>query len=310
MRRLFPLCAALLATLAAPARAAPVAPINAVVGDASWLARYGRLPTEADARERDELRHEVHLAWIERHLRAAPVDHLAPKVRARRARLLDALAEYRARGVHPVNERRERLPRFLDREGRICAVGYLIEVSASRALVEAINERHEYDYLLEIEDPALDAWIAKSGFTARELASIQPTGYTGPSLRVDAGDGDAWLAALGAGIVLAADVALFVADVSLRARGRAPGALPVTQVVFGGLELAGAVATLAYAARLGQGDAWRDPLLGTSIVAGLFGLVHVVLGATTLGAAADPPPARLAFAPAPGGGMLWLDGRL
>ena len=312
MRRLAPICAALLATLAgaAPARAEPVAPINAVVGDASWVARYGRLPTEADARERDELRHRVHLEWIEGHLRAAPVDHLAPKARAQRARLLDALAAYRARGVHPVNERGARLPRFLDRQGRICAVGYLIEVSASRALVETINARHEYDYLLEIDDPALDAWIAKSGLSVGELASIQPTGYAGPSLRVDAGDGDAWLAGLGAAIVLAADVALFVSDVTLRSRGRAPGAFPVTQVVFGGLEVAGAIATLTYAARLAPDDDWRDPLLGTSVVAGLFGLVHVVLGASTLGAAADPPPARLAFAPARGGGVLWLEGRM
>jgi hypothetical protein len=156
----------------------PLGAINAVAGDASWIERYGHAPTPEEARTRDDERHRVHLAWIERKLRAAPVDHLTDEQRRTRLRLLDALADYREIGVHPINERSERLPRFLDRDGRICAVGYLIEVSAGRELVEQVNARWEYDYLLEIEDPALDAWIAASGFTKRELASIQPTGVS------------------------------------------------------------------------------------------------------------------------------------
>src|SRR5262245_12720473 len=89
------------ALLLASARAP--APINAVVGDASWVERYGRLPTD-DERALDRERHVVHLEWIERKLRARDVSHLSSEQRAMRARLLDALAEYTRRAEFPVND--------------------------------------------------------------------------------------------------------------------------------------------------------------------------------------------------------------
>ena len=175
----------LVAVSVASTAAADVSPINAVAGDQSWVERHGRPPTEADdARELDRI--QTHLAWVERVLRARDVSGLDPERRARRARLLDALTIYRAAGAFPHNERfAGRRPRFIDDEGRICAVGYLIEVDATfpeggRALAEAIDARFEYDYLLDMDDPRLASWVASSGFTARELAMIQPSYHFQP----------------------------------------------------------------------------------------------------------------------------------
>src|SRR5262245_28942152 len=67
-----------------------------------------------------------------------------------------------------------RRPRFADGD-RWCAVGALIVADGHQALARSIADRFEYSYLSDIHDPALDAWIAQSGFTARELATIQPS---------------------------------------------------------------------------------------------------------------------------------------
>lgn len=159
-------------------RSASADAINAVVGDVSWIAAHGRTPTAADELREVE-RVSTHLAWVEAELRRAEVSHLSPEAKSRRAALLDALAEYRGRARFPRNERYPgRRPRFADDEGNVCAVGHLIEVSAGRALTEAIDARFEYDHLLDMRDDRLAAWIASSGLTALELAMIQP-GYGG-----------------------------------------------------------------------------------------------------------------------------------
>jgi hypothetical protein len=149
--------------------------INSIVGDVSFVDRYGHAPTaEEDAREADRIR--THLSWVERELRARDVSHLPRSARESRARLLDALSEYTARGEFPRNEHFPgRRPRFIDADGNICAVGRLIEVSAGRELAQAIDDRFEYAYLLDMHDERLDRWIATSGFTAVELAMIQPS---------------------------------------------------------------------------------------------------------------------------------------
>ncbi len=171
-------CLVLVVVSLAPVRASADV-INAIAGDASWIARHGHAPTaEEDARERERV--ATHLAWVEDVLRRRDVSHLAPELKERRMALLDALAEYRLRARFPRNERYAgRRPRFTDDDGNVCAVGWLVEVSAGRALTDAIAARFEYAYLLEIDDPRLSAWIAQSGFTAIELAMIQP-GYGSP----------------------------------------------------------------------------------------------------------------------------------
>jgi len=122
----------------------------------------------------------AHLSYIRRLLGSGTAT--SPKFAKQRRRLLGYLDDYIARGVTPRNLRLPwRNPVFIDGAGRICAVGYLIERSVGRPFAETIAKAHRYDYLEDIAAamPKVRAWIATSGFTLRELSSIQP-GYMEP----------------------------------------------------------------------------------------------------------------------------------
>ncbi len=148
--------------------------INAVLGDVSFVKKFGAPPTSASA---EALRIQTHLEYVETLLRAKDVSHLPKQLRERRAALLDKLHEYRLAGSFPTNLAfpNERRPCFIDAADNICAVGYLIEQTAGRALAERINAAHQYDFLADIQMPELSEWVAASGLTARECAMIQPT---------------------------------------------------------------------------------------------------------------------------------------
>src|SRR6185436_12321081 len=68
-----------------------------------------------------------------------------------------------------------RAPCFIDKEGRICAVGYLVEKSAGREVAEIINNGHKYQKVFEMNDQFVDDWIFTSGLSKEECAMIQPT---------------------------------------------------------------------------------------------------------------------------------------
>jgi hypothetical protein len=149
--------------------------INAVLGDESWRAREGRDP---DARDDSAERIRAHLRYVIDALRASvPSD---PTRARRRLALLDSLAGYAERARFPRNVRYPgRRPRFIDDRGRPCAVGYLVIESGHASLARRIREAHEYDYVDEIATGPLGSelasWAGEHGFTARELAMIQPT---------------------------------------------------------------------------------------------------------------------------------------
>lgn len=64
---------------------------------------------------------------------------------------LGYLDDYIAHGVTPTNAHLPwRTAVFIDDAGAICAVGYLIERSAGRALAERIAAEHRYDFLEDI----------------------------------------------------------------------------------------------------------------------------------------------------------------
>lgn len=148
--------------------------VNAVAGDRSWIELHGALPPP-DAGEGERI--TTHLAWVEARLRAASVDHLTLTQRRARLALLDALHAYTAARAFP---RRDdgvpgRRPRFVDAEGRHCAVAHLVRASAGPSLVSAVQRAHADDYVMDMQVPALAAWASRSGFTIEELALIQPT---------------------------------------------------------------------------------------------------------------------------------------
>jgi hypothetical protein len=159
---------------AAPASSdgAPVEPVNAVIGDRSFRATFGEAPDRAtDGR----LRLRTHLAYVEGLLRSRDVGHLSVEQRERRSALLDRLRGYWRRGVFPSNDYRPtRTPVFIDRQGRLCAVGHLIATSAGREAARGINERSQLELIREMDAPAVERWAERNGFTLRELAMIQP----------------------------------------------------------------------------------------------------------------------------------------
>jgi len=152
---------------------------NHHAGDDGFAAVYGRLPGPDDA---EGLRMHTHFAHVREWLRDRPPTR--PELAARRQAILGYFDEYIARGTTPLNVHVPwRTPVFIDDRGTICAVGYLIERTAGRALAERIARDHRYNVLEDIAAamPEVGAWVESSGLSLEELASIQP-GYIPPDI--------------------------------------------------------------------------------------------------------------------------------
>ncbi|WP_276505049.1 hypothetical protein [Terrimonas pollutisoli] len=147
--------------------------INAVLHDESYVATTGRLPN-ATATETERI--QVHLSYVESLLRSAK-SNLSATQSANRVTILNLLHEYWTAAIFPVNRDYpgERRPCFIDANGNICAVGYLVEQTKGREMAESINEKHQYDFLLDMQEPAIEEWASEYGLTLEECAMIQPT---------------------------------------------------------------------------------------------------------------------------------------
>lgn len=150
-----------------------VAHINSVLGDASYINKFGEAPGPEVP---DQVRIRVHLEYVEALLRDKPVTHLTEEQIENRYHYLDLLQTYYRAGNFPYNDGHpdERRPTFISDDGNICAVGYLIEQSLGRDIAEQINKEFKYSYIRQINNPLLHQWAAESGFTMEELAMIQP----------------------------------------------------------------------------------------------------------------------------------------
>lgn len=146
--------------------------INPLLKNASFVACFGFEPA---AGTNEDLRIAIHLDYVEQLLRKKPVRHLDARQRINRKRALDILATYRLAGRFPKNyDHADRKPCFIDRDGNICAVGYLIEHTSGRALAEAINARYQYAHIREMKMQELDHWMNIHGLSREECAMIQP----------------------------------------------------------------------------------------------------------------------------------------
>lgn len=148
--------------------------VNAILNDESYVVLFGDYPTK---NTNEQVRLQTHLLYVEALLRSSDVTHLNPTQLQHRALVLNLLHEYTIKGIFPVNTvySGERRPCFIDDNGNICAVGFLIEQTAGRETAEKINENHQYDYLLDMQEPAIEAWADQYGLTLRECAMIQPS---------------------------------------------------------------------------------------------------------------------------------------
>lgn len=148
--------------------------INAILGDESYINTFGKAPNSSVT---DAERIYTHLNYVEELLRNSLPNDITPRQKERRLAFLDHLRDYRLAGNFPVNDDHPdtRRPTFISDNGNICAVGYLVEQSAGRAVAEFINNHFKYSYITEIGAPVFLDWAKKSGFSLEELAMIQPT---------------------------------------------------------------------------------------------------------------------------------------
>jgi hypothetical protein len=148
--------------------------INPVLGDISFIETFGQKP---GATTDEDLRVRTHLAYVENLLRQKDVSGWTAGQREKRKHLLDLLHQYWMTGIFPRNYDYNgvRQPCFIDKDGIICAVGYLVEQTTGRQAAEHISDIHKYDKVLAMNDDAVDTWIKTSGLTKEECAMIQPT---------------------------------------------------------------------------------------------------------------------------------------
>lgn len=147
--------------------------INSIIGDISFISKYGFEPSSASD---DVLRIKTHLQYVENILRNSDITSMSPEMKTKRIRILNLLHQYIVNGIFPENYDYidEHKPCFIDKYGRICAVGYLIEQTSGRQVAEQINSKHKYELIKEMNDIDVDVWILKSGLTEEECAMIQP----------------------------------------------------------------------------------------------------------------------------------------
>lgn len=134
-------------------------------------------PKPVESGRRAEItRLQRHFDSVDIELRSRNVSSLTPGQKARRARLIQWLREYRNAETFPKNYRfKVATPFFRDSEGTLCAMAYLIDRSGRRDIVDNVAATSNNAYVRELaDDPALITWLDSSGLSLVEAARIQP----------------------------------------------------------------------------------------------------------------------------------------
>lgn len=149
--------------------------VNAILGDQSYVDQYGIQPEGVADKERIQ----THLAYVEDLLRTSNVDHLTAIQRDNRNKVVNILNNYWNQGKFPSDFEHEdaRRPCFIDRQGTLCALGFLMKETEGLEMAQAINDGHQFAYVSEMNLPELAVWADRYGLSRRECAMVQPT-YT------------------------------------------------------------------------------------------------------------------------------------
>lgn len=187
--------------------------INAVLLDESYRMVTGQ---SSNAATTETERIQVHLAYVETLLRSAHLQ-LTTAQTTNRKKILDILHDYWTAGIFPVNRDypNERRPCFIDANGNICAVGYLIQQTKGHELAETINKKHQYDFLTDMNEPAIEEWANEYGLTLEECAMIQPTYGPPPANQTSYADIKTGYG-VSSGLVGGANIAINLANLSNR----------------------------------------------------------------------------------------------
>lgn len=145
--------------------------------NSQWAKYPDAAPLEKIQFKSDRDRIQYHLFLVEKYLRAHTPEDLVGIRLENRLNLLDALTKYAGEKKFPINtDHSVRQPYFIDDFGTYCAVGHLISVSGHDGLARKVNAEYKYDYLADIKTMGLLDWAVEYGFSADELAWVQP-GY-------------------------------------------------------------------------------------------------------------------------------------
>lgn len=127
----------------------------------------------------DAERIATHLHFVRERLATNVPSGFTTEQIGRRMELLSKLDRYADRGRFPQNYVLPyRNPVFIDPHSTACAVGQLMIESGHHALADDINYSLSLSYLLDMRSsalwPRIASWAEEHGFTANELAWIQP----------------------------------------------------------------------------------------------------------------------------------------
>ncbi|MGN8224246.1 hypothetical protein [Gracilimonas sp. BCB1] len=146
--------------------------VNSVIGDISYEKEFGVQP---DASASEETRIKTHLQYVIEILGNTETHHLNTEQAENRKHIITLLKEYIGTGEFPKNHHFEnRRPVFIDRDGNLCAVGYLIAKTEGLKAAQRINRDHKFDYIKDIDPKHINSWLAENGLTQKEAAMIQP----------------------------------------------------------------------------------------------------------------------------------------
>ncbi|MBP9811760.1 hypothetical protein KBC86_00140 [Candidatus Gracilibacteria bacterium] len=134
--------------------------------------------------ETDKL--QWHLSRVEGVLRKVDTSSLPEAQKSNRIKMLDRLHSYTEAGKFPNNDKfpGESVPFFRGSNGNLCAVGYLMDADPEyKPFIETIVQTNNNIELMDVQDdPIVNAWANKYGFSILELAMIQPT-YDEPNFK-------------------------------------------------------------------------------------------------------------------------------
>ncbi len=119
-----------------------------------------------------------HIKALEMIFKKRNLTNLSPTQLLNRKKNLKVLNEYWNRHDCPINyDLSYRNPVFIDREGRYCAVGYLMLKSGKEIFCKNVQKNNNLIYIREIKNDEFTEWQQQSGLSIDELAWIQP-GYS------------------------------------------------------------------------------------------------------------------------------------
>lgn len=136
-------------------------------------------------------RWRAHYAAVERELLAHVPPGLGAEALRARGECIEVLRLYRERGEFPRQDGPGLAPRFVDAEGRRCAVAELLHASGHDAMVARIAREANGAWVVELgADPELSLWLTHSGLTLAEAARIQTPAGCSSCDAVPPGGGD------------------------------------------------------------------------------------------------------------------------